>query len=59
VLMDQCQSANKLKQLQSDFGIDHQAATIFWGAIRNGLVHQAMPKIEGCGQKKCGWSLRA
>ena len=34
----------KISQFMHDFGVDQETATAFWNVVRNGLLHQAMPK---------------
>ncbi len=35
---------SRIKQLVVDFGIDEEAAQIFWDVMRNGILHKGMPK---------------
>jgi hypothetical protein len=41
----------KISQFEKDFGVDKETARFFWEVIRDGLLHQAMPKQRKYGKK--------
>ena len=43
---------NIAKQIILDFGVDEQLAEVFGDVMRNGLLHQGMPKQSEQGEKK-------
>jgi hypothetical protein len=45
----------KIQQVASDFGVSTPTAKIFWDVMRNGLLHQGMPKIYEHGNKLLDW----
>ncbi len=40
----------KIRQLAADFQIDLPVAQAFWDVIRDGMLHQGMPKVSEHGQ---------
>lgn len=45
-----------IKRLSEDFSIDNEAATFFWDIVRNGVLHQGMPKQQQHGQSLPRWA---
>ena len=46
----------KIDALSKDFNIDDKTANVFWDVIRNGFLHQAMPKMKDKGGETVkGW----
>jgi hypothetical protein len=43
---------NIAKQIVLDFGVDEQLAEVYWDVMRNGLLHQGIPKQSEQGEKK-------
>jgi hypothetical protein len=50
---------NLVKQLAGDFGVDQSTAETFWDVMRNGLLHQGMPKQKKHGAKLTRWRFSA
>lgn len=45
-----------VKLLAEDFAINNRTAKVFWNVIRNGFLHQAMPKMKDKGVEIAkGW----
>jgi hypothetical protein len=44
-----------IHQLMRDFGVDKETATTFWNVMRNGILHQGMPKQKSRRQKLTPW----
>jgi len=40
----------KIRQFMSDFEVDEVTARTFWAVIRNGILHQGMPKTNEHGE---------
>jgi hypothetical protein len=45
----------KFQQVASDFGVSTRVARIFWDVMRNGILHQGMPKLYEQGKKHLDW----
>lgn len=45
----------KVQQVASDFGVNSRTARIFWDVMRNGILHQGMPKLYEQGNKLPDW----
>ena len=57
VLATQGTSKKKViyRQLSQDFHIDTKTAQVFWDLIRNGILHQAMPKAKSRSLPEWEW----
>lgn len=42
----------RIQQIASDFGVDSRVARIFWSVMRDGILHQGMPKVYKQGKSK-------
>ena len=42
----------RTQQIARDFGVEPRKARIFWCVMRDGILHQGMPKIHEQGKKK-------
>ncbi len=47
----------RARQLAADLGLSPEVAGKFWDVMRNGLLHQAMPKGRDRGEKASSWEL--
>ncbi len=45
----------KIRQIASDFGVEPREARIFWNVMRDGILHQGMPKVYEQGKKLPEW----
>ena len=48
----------KIKQFESDFGVDNETARAFWDVMRDGLLHSGMPKQAQSRPKLPSWAFR-
>lgn len=45
----------KIQQIASDFKVEPRKARIFWKVMRDGILHQGMPKIHETGERLPEW----
>lgn len=48
----------RIKQVTVDFGVDEETAATFWDVIRDGLLHEGMPKQLDHGKPLPRWIFR-
>ena len=45
----------KMQHIANDFGVETREARIFWNVMRDGVLHQGMPKVWEQGKKLPEW----
>lgn len=45
----------KIQSIANDFGVEPREARIFWNAMRDGILHQGMPKVREKDKKLPDW----
>jgi len=54
-LGEKATETRKIQQVASDFEVSVRVARVFWDVMRNGILHQGMPKQYEQGKKHPDW----
>ena len=55
IMNEKATKNKKVEQIVSDFDVDKRTASLFWDVMRDGILHQGMPKQHEQGGKLPAW----